>query len=108
MVGHLAEDVVAVPRLAPVDPDRALAPAAPDPGRLQPRIGLDGSLDEPPAEVLLVPRPERDVLGRVGHGHELGEGRCAVVVAQVEEDVGDRDPERLGHRRRAAGQPRPC
>ena len=51
MVGHLAEDVVAVAGLAPVDPDRALAPAAPDPGGLQPRIGLDGSLDEPPAEV---------------------------------------------------------
>ena len=46
VVGYLAEDVAAVAALPPVDADRALPPAAADPGRLQTAVRLDGGLHE--------------------------------------------------------------
>ena len=96
MVGHLSEHVAPVAGLATVDADRALAPAAADPRRLQPAVRLHRSLDEPAPQVALVPRPERHVLVRIGHRHELGQRGSAVVVAQVQEHVGDRRVERVG------------
>ena len=97
MVGHLAEDVAPVAGLAPVDADRALAPAAADPGRLQAAVGFECCLYEPAQQVALVSHAERHVLLRVGHRHELGQRRGAVIVAQVEEYVGDGRAERLGN-----------
>ena len=104
VVGYLAQHVAPVAGLAPVDADRALPPTTADPGRLQPTVRLHRGLDEPALQVALVPRPERHVLGRVGHRHELGQRGRAVDVAEVQEDVRDGRAERIGHRRpQAAG-----
>ena len=97
MVGYFSEHVAPVAGLASVDADRALAPAAADPGRLQTTFGLHRSLDEPAPQVALVPRPEAHVLVRVGHRHELGKRRRAVDVAEVQEDVRDGRAQRLGY-----------
>ena len=94
VIGHLAEHVAAVPGLAPVDADRALAPAAAEPGGLQPRVGFTRRLDEARDQGLPEPLLEGELLGRVRH--VVREGDAAVRVARVEEDVGDRDAERLG------------
>ena len=102
VVEHLAQHIAPVARLPSVDPDRALAPPCPDSRRPKMAVCLHRSLDEPTPQVALVTRPERHVLGRVGHGHELGQRGRAVDVAEVEEHVGDGRAERL---RDAGSQP---
>src|SRR5436190_10933990 len=54
VIGHLPEHVAPVAALAPVDADRAHAPAAADPSRLQPLVRLPGSVDEPALQIALV------------------------------------------------------
>ena len=46
VVGYFSEHVASVAGLASVDADRALAPAAADPGRLQTTVRLHRSLDD--------------------------------------------------------------
>ena len=92
--GILSQHVPSVGTGLPtVDADMGFTPTGPDPGRLQRPVGCRARLHQPLDELFLVGPLQPHLPGRVGQ--EIGEGRTAVGMVEIDQDMGSRSSHRL-------------